>query len=88
MQHLNIYVFGRVQGVGFRYAAKQQALLNGINGFARNEPDGSVYIEAEGDRFALDIFVQWCKTGPTYARVNDIKIEDGALKNYTSFEGR
>ncbi len=41
-------VTGRVQGVGFRYYAQKKALELGVNGYVRNRPDGSVYIEAEG----------------------------------------
>jgi acylphosphatase len=88
MQHLNIHIYGIVQGVGFRYAIKQQARLMGINGFVRNEPDGSVYMEAEGDDSALAEFVLWCRKGPAYARVEDVKIENESLKYYTSFDAR
>ena len=48
MVHKNIVIQGWVQGVGFRYAARKMAFQYGINGFVRNLPDGSVYIEAEG----------------------------------------
>ncbi len=88
MQHLNIHVYGIVQGVGFRYAAKQQARSIGINGFVRNEPDGSVYIEAEGEDIALAEFVQWCRNGPAYASIEDMKVEEGSLKYFTAFESK
>jgi len=48
-KHVNITVKGRVQGVGFRYSAMEAAEELGIKGFVRNMPDGSVYIEAEGE---------------------------------------
>lgn len=41
-----IHVFGRVQGVGFRYYTNMKALELHIKGFVENKPDGSVYIEA------------------------------------------
>ncbi|WP_431293764.1 acylphosphatase [Pedobacter sp. P26] len=49
MKHLNIKVTGKVQGVGFRETTKIIANQMMVNGFVRNEKDGSVYIEAEGE---------------------------------------
>jgi acylphosphatase len=88
MQHFNIKIFGIVQGVGFRYHAIRQASSIGIAGFVRNEPDGSVYIEAEGNDAGLAEFVNWCKTGPPHARVEDVLLNEGSFKNFTSFEAR
>ncbi|HNU41845.1 MAG TPA: acylphosphatase, partial [Cyclobacteriaceae bacterium] len=45
--HINILVTGTVQGVYYRASTKQKADELGIKGFVRNQPDGSVYIEAE-----------------------------------------
>ena len=56
MKHLKISITGRVQGVFFRDSARMEANRLGVAGFARNEPDGSVYIEAEGEKDALDEF--------------------------------
>jgi acylphosphatase len=86
MKHINITLTGRVQGVGFRNAAKRQAIVLGINGFVENNYDGSVYIEAEGNNLELDEFVNWCWEGPTFAQVDDVKIIEGPLKNLSSFE--
>jgi len=85
MKHLNITIYGRVQGVGFRRAAKIQAQYLGIKGLAKNMSDGSVNIEAEGETAVLDEFVKWCRKGPAYAQVNDIHIMEDSLKNYTAF---
>jgi acylphosphatase len=48
-KHFNIRISGRVQGVFFRASTKAKAEELGISGFVQNEPDGSVYIEAEGE---------------------------------------
>ena len=53
MKHLTVRIFGDVQGVGFRFWAKQCADELGIKGFARNEKDGSVCVEAEGESGTL-----------------------------------
>jgi acylphosphatase len=88
MKHFNINVFGIVQGVGFRYNAIKQAKYHDINGFVRNESDGSVYIEAEGDDKALNEFVQWCRHGPAHASVTNINVEEGTMRNFEDFEAR
>jgi acylphosphatase len=88
MKHYNIRVQGYVQGVGFRYSARRTAELYNITGFARNEPDGSVYIEAEGEEFNLDLYLMWCKKGPGYGRVEKVFHTESAVQGFQSFEIR
>jgi acylphosphatase len=66
---MRIVVRGRVQGVGFRYAAVTEARRLGLVGWARNAPDGSVEILAEGDAVAVRGLIAWCGQGPPAARV-------------------
>jgi acylphosphatase len=61
---------GRVQGVGFRYWAKDQAEQLGLTGAALNEPDGSVKIVAEGPRQAVEEFRQQLESGHTPGRID------------------
>lgn len=84
-KHLNIKISGLVQGVFFRITAKEQADKLGITGFARNEVDGSVYIEVEGEKLNLDKFVDWCRQGLTAARVEKVEISESPMKNFTKF---
>lgn len=70
-----IRVEGRVQGVGFRAGAAQEARRLGLAGFARNEADGSVAIEVEGEAAALEAFVAWCRLGPSAARVERVDVD-------------
>ncbi|MCL4641277.1 MULTISPECIES: acylphosphatase [Olivibacter] len=86
MKHLNITVFGKVQGVFFRAATKAVANQLKVTGFVKNLPDGSVYIEAEGDAFGLENFLEWCHEGPEHAVVEKVEINSGELKNYNNFE--
>ena len=72
MQHLKIRVTGKVQGVYFRDTARKEAENLGIEGFARNEPDGSVYIEAEGSDEALLKFLDWCHKGSRDAAIESV----------------
>lgn len=57
MRHINVTVSGRVQGVYFRASTKEVADSLGISGFVKNQPDGSVYLEAEGESEILDSFL-------------------------------
>jgi len=85
MKHLNIRVSGKVQGVFFRASARDVARSLGLNGFVRNEPDGSVYIEAEGRDRELSQFEDWCKKGPPHAQVSGVQIEEGMVQNFQYF---
>ena len=72
MKLLRITVSGHVQGVSFRAGAQAVAKRLGLSGFVRNQPDGTVYIEAEGSEPALEQFLAWCRTGPSHAAVRTI----------------
>lgn len=85
-KHLNIKIYGLVQGIFFRATAKEQANKLTITGFARNEPDGSVYIEAEGEKKNLDEFLKWCNQGPPMAQVEKVLVTEDKLKNFKEFE--
>jgi acylphosphatase len=50
---LRAVVHGYVQGVGFRFFARREALMLGLRGYTRNLPDGSVEVVAEGQRQQL-----------------------------------
>ncbi len=86
MKHLDITVKGKVQGVFYRASTKAVADQLGIRGTVKNEPDGSVIIEAEGEPALLDMFLDWCKEGPENAEVTAVETNEGELKNYRNFE--
>lgn len=83
-----IRVFGRVQGVGFRYFTQIKARETGVKGFARNMPDGSVYIEAEGDEGSLEMFALMCRRGPGWANVTRFEMHQQPLTGFSDFEIR
>lgn len=72
---LHILIDGRVQGVGFRFFTRRQALTLGITGYARNLINGKVEVVAEGKESDLEEFVKKLKRGPSMSRVTDIKID-------------
>jgi acylphosphatase len=57
VHHERVYFTGRVQGVGFRYAALQVAREFDVAGFVANLPDGRVHLEAEGSPEEVEAFV-------------------------------
>ena len=83
-----ISVVGKVQGVFYRASAKNMALDLEITGWVKNQPDGSVMIEAEGLEKDVDAFLAWCKTGPTYSRVTGVDKTNLPPQNYEQFEIR
>ncbi|MGM0566637.1 MAG: acylphosphatase [Bacteroidota bacterium] len=87
-KHVNIRVTGRVQNVGFRLAAQKAASERHVSGFVKNEPDGSVYLEAEGDDDDVDSFIKWCHHGPAWASVEDINISESSTEGYSTFKIR
>lgn len=67
---IEINVFGRVQGVGFRYFTWQQANDIGLTGTVRNLHDGSVLIIAQGNEVQLQALRNWLlQGGPRSARI-------------------
>ena len=84
----SIRVSGKVQGVGFRFYTQKTALDLGVKGFVKNERDGSVYIEAEAEADVMEIFVEWAKKGPEWARVDNVSLQDLPIQNFEGFDIR
>ncbi len=72
-KRLNAIVYGRVQGVGFRFFVLQRAVALGLNGWVRNLPDGMVEVMAEGDSGRLAELLAALHEGPDAAYVRDVK---------------
>jgi acylphosphatase len=85
IKHISITVKGKVQGVFFRASAKEKADEIGVLGFVRNERDGSVYIEAEGNETQLVEFISWCKQGPRMAQVERCDVKEGLITGFSGF---
>lgn len=82
---ISITVKGRVQGVGYRHFTRMAAKDYNIKGLVKNQIDGSVYIEAEGKNDDLELFVEYCKKGPAWARVDEIIVEEIQKRNFKEF---
>jgi acylphosphatase len=89
MSTRKIRVMGRVQGVGFRYALRDEALRLGLAGWVRNRADGSVEALAQGDERALGELVGWARRGPRLAKVEAVRDEPTEdAERYQGFEIR
>ena len=75
MKRIHFVVRGTVQGVGFRYFCKDEAIRLSLTGFARNLRDGSVEVEAQGDESVLSEFAKSLSRGPRNANVTSIDRE-------------
>ncbi|MEO1257963.1 MAG: acylphosphatase [Bacteroidota bacterium] len=86
IKHYKIKVTGRVQGVWYRGSTQHKARELGIRGIVKNEPDGSVYIEAEGEEAVVAQLITWCQKGPELARVKNVEAKEGDVCDYRNFE--
>ena len=73
---LFVLISGKVQGVGFRNFTQMNAKQLGINGYAKNLPNGKVEVVAEGDKAQLDALVALLKKGPRFARVDSLDVDE------------
>jgi acylphosphatase len=74
-QRLHAIVHGRVQGVGYRATAQYEAKKLSLAGWVRNLVDGSVEVDAEGDRTQLESFLAFLQRGPLGAHVDAVDSE-------------
>ena len=81
---IHCFVTGRVQGVCFRMATREQAMLHGITGWVRNLPDGRVEVMASGDEGQVKLLRDWLQKGPELARVLKVETE---VSEHQQFDG-
>jgi acylphosphatase len=70
-------IFGRVQGVNFRYYTHREATAQGLTGWVANRFDGSVEVVAEGEKAALQRLLAYLHRGSPSARVDRVQVEWG-----------
>lgn len=73
---VQLFISGHVQGVGYRYWARQTATRLDLRGWVRNLADGRVEILAIGRSSDLDQYVDDCRIGPSAAAVKNILVND------------
>ncbi|MGB2841822.1 MAG: acylphosphatase [Halobacteriota archaeon] len=70
----HVVVKGRVQGVYFRYATRDEANMRGVKGWVRNMSDGRVEAVFEGVKEKVDEMIDFCHYGPPGAKVSSVKV--------------
>lgn len=84
---LHATVFGRVQGVSFRFYTRDAAAELDLTGWVANRYDGSVEVVAEGPRSGLDQLLEFLHRGPPMGRVDQVQHEfipaTGEFKRFT-----
>ncbi len=71
-QAIRLTIRGRVQGVGYRAWAADQAQRLGLDGWVRNRRDGSVELLAVGPDTRIEQMIEACRRGPPAARVTEV----------------
>lgn len=84
----HVLVSGRVQGVGFRWHAREKAQDLGLAGWVANLPDGRVEAWLEGETAAVEAMLAWLRRGPTAARVTNVEVVEQAPRGLTDFAVR
>ncbi len=72
MKRLEATVYGRVQGVSFRYYTRREALRLGLTGWVANQWDGAVRVVAEGPETTLQKLLAFLHRGPSAAHVTRV----------------
>ncbi|HSX22936.1 MAG TPA: acylphosphatase [Gaiellaceae bacterium] len=73
---VRVRISGHVQGVGFRWGVGSRARSLGLGGSVRNLPDGTVEAFLEGPRDRVESVVDWCRHGPSGAKVDAIEVAE------------
>jgi acylphosphatase len=83
---VKLIIYGKVQGVGFRYFVYKNAIKYNIKGYVKNNPDGTVEAWFEGEKENIDKMIELCKKGPEMARVDKVDIFNVEDKGYKEFK--
>ena len=70
----HVTLSGRVQGVFFRSRTKREADSRVVKGWVRNRSDGAVEAIFEGEEASVKAMVEFCKRGPSDARVTHVEV--------------
>jgi acylphosphatase len=84
----HVLVSGRVQGVGFRWFARERAQELGLAGWVRNLPDGRLELVLEGSEEPMRMMLAWLAKGPPAAGVTHVEVVERASEGSAGFEVR
>ncbi len=85
MVRYRVLISGRVQGVFFRDACRHLAEQSGVAGWVRNLPDGRVEAVFEGPDEDVRRLVDWVRTGPRLAVVDNVAVQPEPPEGLAAF---
>lgn len=85
MERRHVIIYGRVQGVGFRFGVERAANTRSVAGWVRNRPDGTVEAVFEGELEDVEALVEFCRRGPRGAEVERVEVELESAAGLTGF---
>ena len=71
----HVIIFGKVQGVGFRYWLYKKAIKKNMRGFVKNRISGEVEALLIGNDEDVNELIKQCEKGPS-SNVTQVKIQD------------
>ncbi|MEK6941000.1 MAG: acylphosphatase [Nanoarchaeota archaeon] len=86
MIQVHVFIFGKVQGVGFRAAIKKLADELHIAGFVKNLTYEDIEAIFQGDEESVKKMIEFCRTGPPGAQVNDVQDNELKLGKFDGFK--
>lgn len=72
---VHVHIYGRVQGVYYRQSTFKKAVSLNLKGWVRNLYNGNVEAVFEGEETAVEQMLEWCKEGPSMARVTHVEVD-------------
>lgn len=85
---VHLIIKGKVQGVFYRAVAQQTAMKLDVTGWIKNTDEGNVEAIITGTRKSIDQFIDWCRTGPSNAKVSEVIIKEKVFTSFNTFEIR
>jgi acylphosphatase len=88
MPTVHLIITGRVQGVSYRFQAKEMATNLSLTGWVRNTSEGHVEATVSGPAPVLKQFIDWCRQGPRLASVSDVIVQHVPEISFNDFSIR
>lgn len=83
-----VVVHGDVQGVFFRDSTRERAEAERVAGWIRNRGDGAVEAVLEGEPAAVERVIEFCRSGPSRADVNEVEVSEEEPEDLADFQVR
>ena len=84
----SLRIHGRVQGVGYREAMRQEAVRLALHGWVRNRADGTVEALVHGAQMNVERMIEWARRGPRYAQVEEVAVSPAEPPDTVGFNIR